>query len=53
VLVNGKGTGIIYSRRAYGKPAKPDLGPWIAQNGAIVEKKLMGFNPGPAFAALP
>jgi hypothetical protein len=53
VLVNGKGTGIVYSRRAYGKPAKPDLGPWVTQNGSGIEKRLMEFDPAPALAGLP
>jgi len=53
VLVNGKGASIVYSRRAYGKPAKPDLGPWVTQNGAGIEKRLMEFDPAPALAGLP
>jgi hypothetical protein len=53
LLMNGKGVGIVYSRRAYGKPAKPDLGAWVTQNGAAIEQKLMAFDPGPALAGLP
>ena len=53
LLVNGKGAGIVYSRRAYGNPAKPDLGAWVSQNGAPVEARVMAFDPGPALGALP
>lgn len=53
VLVDGQGAAVIYSRRAYGKPAKPDLGPWVAGNGAAMEQKLMAFDLRLALAALP
>lgn len=53
VLVDGAGAAVIYSRRAYGKPAKPDLGPWVAQHGASVEQKLMAFELRPVLARLP
>ena len=53
LLADGRGVGLVYSRRSYGKPAKPDLGPWVAQNGASLEQRLMAFDPGPALAALP
>jgi hypothetical protein len=45
VLVNGKGVGIIYSRRAYGEQAPQELGGWVVQNGQTVEKAAMGFDP--------
>ncbi len=53
VLVDGQGAAVIYSRRAYGKPAKPDLGPWVSQNGAAVEQRLMAFDLRPVLASLP
>jgi len=53
VLVDGQGAAVIYSRRAYGKPAKPDLGPWVSRHGAEVERRLMAFDPRPVLAALP
>ncbi|MFN8012191.1 MAG: hypothetical protein U0P81_12520 [Holophagaceae bacterium] len=53
VLVDGQGAAVIYSRRAYGKPAKPDLGPWVSRHGAEVEQKLMAFDLRPVLAALP
>lgn len=53
VLVDGVGAAVIYSRRAYGKPAKPDLGPWASQHGASVEQKLMAFDLRPVLARLP
>lgn len=53
VMVDGQGAAVIYSRRAYGKPAKPDLGPWVSRHGADVERRLMAFDPRPVLAALP
>jgi hypothetical protein len=44
VLVDGKGVGIIYSHRSYGEQAPQELGGWVAQNGATVEKAAMGFD---------
>jgi hypothetical protein len=53
LLVDGRGVGVIYSRRAYGNPAKPDLGAWVGQHGAAVEQRLMAFDPRPALGVLP
>jgi hypothetical protein len=43
--VDGKGTGVIYSRRSYGPQAAQELGPWVAQNGAVIEKLMMALEP--------
>ena len=52
LLVGGKGVGVIYSRRAYGTQAPQELGPWVVQNGAPVEKVMMEFNPATAISSL-
>ncbi len=44
ILVNGKGVGIIYSRRAYGEQSPQELGGWVVKHGAIVEKAAMDFD---------
>jgi hypothetical protein len=53
VLVDGQGAAVIYSRRAYGKPPKPDLGAWVSQHGPEVEQKVMAFDLKPVLASLP
>ena len=45
ILVDGNGVGIMYSRRSYGEQAPQELGGWVVQNGATVEKAAMGFDP--------
>lgn len=52
VLVDGKGVGIFYSRRSYGEQAPQELGEWVAQNGASVEKSSMEFDPSNVVSSL-
>ncbi len=56
VLVDGVGTVVSYSHRAYGNAVGPAMNDWLKANGAQVEGALMGWRnvPGPvALGKLP
>ena len=42
-LINGQGVAIIYSHRVYGKAVGPEMSAWLKDNGASIEKALMGW----------
>lgn len=52
LLVESKGIGVIYSYRSYGNQAAQELGPWVVQNGPIIEKLLMELKPAETISSL-
>jgi hypothetical protein len=51
-LIGGKGISIIYSHRAYGKAAGPEMSTWLRDHGPALEKALMAWELPPALGNL-
>lgn len=52
VLVDGKGIVVVYSHRVYGQDVGPAMSEWLRDNGATMEKALMGWARLPSVAVL-
>ena len=46
-LLNGVGTGVIYSHPAYGKKAKDEITAWLKSNGKTAEQNLLKWDAMP------
>jgi hypothetical protein len=51
-LADGAGCSIVYSHRIYGEKIGDQMSAWLANNGAAIEKALMGWKDAPSSASI-